>query len=369
MKPASGLASVGCLSHRRAPHANTVTQWLTSRLDDDFCKVGIVDSQQTDTLLRRTLFDWDDLQIFHAVATTGSMSAAATALGCQQSTISKRMRQLESRLGSQLIERHAGGIMLTPAGENAFDYVLTMQRSAHQLETRIAGRDRAMEGEVTLRAPDGLSSFWLARHVPEFQRTHPAIGLKLLGEHSAAMGENASSIAVTFVPEKTMDTQAELLATLHYMPVASREFIETYGAPRSLVDVMNLRFATLEQYDRSLSLWGEKAEAADTLIKYSFRTDLSSVLFEVVRHGGGIAMAPTYLAALYADELVVLDYDFHQDIKVWLKYMPGSQGIGRIKCVGDWITGIFNRRNNPWFREEFCHPREFCGIDVIRPQP
>lgn len=320
-------------------------------------------------MLRRNLFDWDDLQIFHAVATTGSMSAAAAALGCQQSTISKRIRQLESRLGSQLIERRAGGIMLTPAGESAFDYVLTMQRSAHQLEAEIAGRDRAMEGEVTLRGPDGLSTYWVARHLPEFQRINPAIDLKLIGDQAATSGDNFASLAITFLPEKDMNIHAENLATLHYMPVASREFIETYGAPRSLTDLLNLRFATLERYDRSLALWDQKVEAADALIKYSFRTDLSSVLFEVVRHGGGIAMMPTYMAALYADELVVLDYDFHQDMRVWLKYMPGNQGIGRIKCVGEWIADIFSRRSNPWFREEFCHPHEFCDIDVIRPQP
>jgi DNA-binding transcriptional LysR family regulator len=326
-------------------------------------------SQESESDLRRNLFDWDDLQIFHAVASTGSMSAAAAALGCQQSTVSKRMRQLEARLGSQLIERRAAGIVLTPAGETALDYVLTMQRSAQQLETRVAGRDRALAGQVVLRGPDGLSTYWLARHIPEFQRAHPAIDLKLVGDQSATTGENAASLAITFVPEKAMDTQASLLGTLHYMPVASREFITTYGAPRSITDVMNLRFLTLEQYDRSLALWGQQAEAADSLIKYSFRTDLSSVLFETIRHGGGIAMAPTYLAALYPEELVVLDYDFHEDIRFWLKYMPGSQEIGRIKCVGDWIADLFDRKNNPWFREEFCHPSEFCDIDVIRPQP
>lgn len=297
------------------------------------------------------------------------MSAAAAALGCQQSTVSKRMRQLESRLGSQLIERRAAGVVLTPAGETAFDYVLTMQRSAQQLESRVSGRDKALAGEVVLRGPDGLCTYWVARHIPAFQRINPAIDLKLVGDQSAATAENAAALSITFMPEKTMDVRADLLGTLHYMPVASREFITTYGAPRSLADVMNLRFLTLEQYDRSLSLWGERAEAADSLIKYSFRTDISSVLFETIRHGGGIAMAPTYLASLYPDELVVLDYDFHQDVRFWLKYMPGSQGIGRIKCVGDWIADLFDRRSNPWFREEFCHPREFCHIEVIRPQP
>jgi DNA-binding transcriptional LysR family regulator len=328
-----------------------------------------VDSQESGSDLRRHLFDWDDLQIFHAVATTGSMSAAAAALGCQQSTVSKRMRQLESRLGSQLIERRAAGIVLTPAGETALDYVLTMQRSAQQLETRVAGRDRAMEGEVVLRAPDGLSTYWLARNIPEFQRSHPAIDLKLIGDQSASTGENAAALSITFTPDKAMDVRAEELGTLHYMPMASRDFIQTYGAPRSLMDVMSLRFLTLEQYDRDLSLWDQQASAADSLIKYSFRTDVSSVLFETIRHGGGIAMAPTYLAALYPDELVVLDYDFHQNIRFWLKYLPGSHEISRVRCVGDWISDLFNRRNNPWFREEFRHPAEFCDINVIKPQP
>lgn len=318
---------------------------------------------------RRNLFDWDDLQIFHAVATTGSMSAAAVALGCQQSTVSKRMRQLEGRLGSQLIERRAGGVVLTPAGETAFDFVLTMQRSAQQLESRVAGLDKALAGEVVLRSPDGLSTFWLARRIPEFQRINPAIALRVVGDRSAQTAENIASLEITFEAEKSMGVRADLLGTAHYMPVASREFIATYGVPRSLADVMSLRFASLDQYDHSLALWGQKAEADNSLIKYSFRTDLSSVLFEAIRHGGGIAMAPTYLAALYPDELVVLDYDFHQSLRFWLKYMPGSQGIGRIKCVGDWITDLFDRRSNPWFREEFCHPREFCDIDVIRPQP
>ena len=79
-------------------------------------------------------------------------------------------------------------------------------------------------------------------------------------------------------------------------------------------------------------------------------------------------MAPTYLAYLYPDELVVLDYEFHQSMRFWLKYQPGSHEIGRVKCVGDWITELFDRKKNPWFRDEFCHPREFSGITVIEPQ-
>tara|TARA_R110000868_G_scaffold229089_1_gene482039 strand:+ start:34740 stop:35720 length:981 start_codon:yes stop_codon:yes gene_type:complete len=325
-----------------------------------------VDSQETTISLRRNAFDWDDLQIFHAVATTGSMSSAAAALGCQQPTVSKRMRQLESRLGAQLIDRRADGIVLTQAGEAALNYVRTMQRSAQQLESRISGSDTANTGDVTVHASDGLSTYWLARHLPRFMRVNPGINLHMMRADAGA--GPGPDVSITFVPDKDMDAQTTALGTMHYMPFASREFINTYGVPKSTHDALNLRFLKLEKYNRGLSLWENRVEVVDAYINYAFRTDVSSVLLETLRHGGGIAMAPTYLAALYPDELVVLDYDIRQDVRFWLKYMPGSQRVGRTKCVGDWITGIFDPTNNPWFREEFCHPGEFCDIEVIKPK-
>tara|TARA_R110000868_G_scaffold45045_1_gene149777 strand:+ start:37322 stop:38305 length:984 start_codon:yes stop_codon:yes gene_type:complete len=326
-----------------------------------------VDSQETTTRLRRNVFDWDDLQIFHAVATTGSMSAAAAALGCQQPTVSKRMRQLEGRLGAQLIDRRADGIVLTQAGEAALDYVQTMQRSARQLESRIAGSDTANTGDVTLHASDGLSTYWLARHAPRFMRINPGINLHIMRAGPGTAGP-APDLSITFVPDKDMDAHTVPLGAIHYMPFASREFINTYGVPKSAHEALNLRFLKLEQYDRGLSLWENRVEVVDAYINYAYRTDVSSVLLETLRHGGGIAMAPTYLAALYPDDFVILDFEVHQDVRFWLKYLPGSQRIGRTKCVGDWITKIFDSTNNPWFREEFIHPGEFCDIEVIKPK-
>ncbi len=326
-----------------------------------------MDSPETTVALKRNSFDWDDLQIFHAVATTGSMSAAPAALGCQQPTVSKRMRQLESRLGAQLIERRADGIALTSAGEAALDYVRTMQRSAQQLESRLAGQDKVAKGLVTLEVSDGLASYWLSRHVPRFMQINPDIDLTIqkTGSGNGPQGP-AADLSITFVPEKSMDTQAVALGSLHFMPSASRDFINTYGAPKTAHDALNLRFLQLQQYNRDLELWGHRVQAVDAYINYALRTDVSSVLFETLRHGGGIAMAPTYLAKLYPEELVVLDYDFQQSVRFWLKYLPESHRIGRVKCVGDWLEEVFNKSSNPWFRDEFCHPSEFSDIEIIK---
>jgi len=57
--------------------------------------------------------NWDDMRLFLAVARAGSISGAARQLGVQHSTVSRRMRSLEEKLGARLIERKKSGYELT----------------------------------------------------------------------------------------------------------------------------------------------------------------------------------------------------------------------------------------------------------------
>jgi molybdate transport repressor ModE-like protein len=327
-----------------------------------------MDSLESLVDVRRSVFDWDDLQVFYAVANTGSMSAAATALGIQQPTVSKRIQQLESRLGTKLIERRAGGLVLTTAGHEALDYVQTIQRSAQQLESRLGGEDKARVGEVTLQVPDGLATYWLAKHMPKFLQANPGIDLNLVREADRGSPLPAPDLSVTFSTDKSMEAAAHSLGRLHYMPFTSHRFIDTYGIPKNAHDALSYRFLKLENYSPDSDLWKRRVETVDAYIQYGFRTDVSATLLEVLRHGGGIAMLPTYLAPLFEDELVLLDFDFKQDVRFWLRYMPDSHRVGRNKCVGDWVASIFQSAENPWFRNEFCHPSEFSKIDVVSAQ-
>ncbi|MBL4757606.1 MAG: LysR family transcriptional regulator [Rhizobiales bacterium] len=327
-----------------------------------------MDSLESLVDVKRSVFDWDDLQVFFAVARTGSMSAAAAALGIQQPTVSKRIQQLESRLGTKLIERRAGGLVLTSAGHEAMDYVQTIQRSAVRLESRLGGKDKARTGEVTLQVSDGLATYWLARHLPKFLQANPGVELNLVREADRSAPLPTPDLSITFSTDKAMESTAHSLGRLHYMPFTSRRFIDTYGAPKNAHDALSYRFLKLEHYSSDGDLWKRRVETVDAYIQYGFRTDVSGTLLELLRNGGGIAMLPTYLAPIFEDELVLLDFDFKQDVHLWLKYMPESHRVGRNKCVGDWVKSIFRSADNPWFRDEFCHPSEFSKIEVISPQ-
>src|SRR3954467_1391155 len=62
-------------------------------------------------------FAWDDLRHFLAFARAGSMQAAAKVLGVNQSTVQRRIADLEEYVGHRLVERHLGGYRLTTVGE------------------------------------------------------------------------------------------------------------------------------------------------------------------------------------------------------------------------------------------------------------
>ena len=62
------------------------------------------------------MFDWDDLRYFLAVARHGSTISAAKALRFSQSTVHRRLAELEKRIGRQLVIRHATGYRLTEFG-------------------------------------------------------------------------------------------------------------------------------------------------------------------------------------------------------------------------------------------------------------
>ena len=81
------------------------------------------------------MFDWNDLRYFLAVARYGSTVAAAKALNLSQSTVHRRLVELEKRIGRDVVIRHATGYRLTQFG-------IELQPWAEQVEKAITSLER-----------------------------------------------------------------------------------------------------------------------------------------------------------------------------------------------------------------------------------
>lgn len=158
---------------------------------------------------------WDAPGLFLALWREGSLTAAARALGVDQSTASRRLAALESRLGARLFERGPGGLeptdaarALAPAAESAEAHVMEFARTA-------AGADREPRGTVRLAVPEAVDSEVVVPALPRFYARHPGITLELVASNALAnLARHEADLALRFVRPKGADLVARRVATL-----------------------------------------------------------------------------------------------------------------------------------------------------------
>ncbi|MEO1039418.1 MAG: LysR family transcriptional regulator [Pseudomonadota bacterium] len=311
------------------------------------------------------MFDWDDLRVFHALVSAGSMNKAARRLSIGQPTVSRRLEALETRIGARLVTRGADGVELTDVGERIWTLVQTMQNTADDIGRLAHQADKAEVGTVRIAAPDGLAAHWLGRHLPGFVEANPRIRLEIMTKLETESEQIASADILLQTEEtKKMHLVAGELASLHYVPFTSRAYLDTYGAPEGLADVLNHRLTDLVSYRHQRDDWPDEAQAIKQMMKPSLTTDSSAVLFEALRSGSTIAMAPTYAACL-DEQLVHLDLDLRVTLKLWMVYHPDLRRVTRVRKVLEWLREIFDSARYPWFRKDYVAPADFSKVRTV----
>jgi DNA-binding transcriptional LysR family regulator len=94
------------------------------------------------------MLKWDDLRYFLAFARAGSMQAAAKALGVNQSTVQRRLAELEGRVGQRLVERHLGSYRLTELGGELRPAAEAVESAVAAFERRLAACDKGLTGTI-----------------------------------------------------------------------------------------------------------------------------------------------------------------------------------------------------------------------------
>ncbi|MDZ4359172.1 MAG: LysR family transcriptional regulator, partial [Variovorax sp.] len=112
--------------------------------------------------------DLNDMVFFAEVAERGGFAAASRALGIPKSRLSRRVAELEERLGVQLMQRSTRRLSLTPAGEIYLRHAWAAAEAVAQVQTEPSGL-------VRLTCPVTISHSGLAQLIPLFMARYPAV--------------------------------------------------------------------------------------------------------------------------------------------------------------------------------------------------
>ncbi len=178
------------------------------------------------------MLPWDDLQTFLAIARHGTLSAAARALGVQQSTMGRRLAGLEERAGARLLMKTPGGFMLTAAGEAIMGHTERIEGEALAIERRIAGGDIRLEGTVRVTTIEILGVEVLTPAFARLRREHPGIVIEVIVDaRSLSLTRREADIALGLVRQTQNDVAVRRVGEIGFGLYASADYLARCGIP------------------------------------------------------------------------------------------------------------------------------------------
>ena len=123
--------------------------------------------------------DWDDLRYFLSVARNGTVSGAASDLGVNHSTVSRRINAYEKKHDVRLFERLAQGYEMTQAAENIYRYALEIEERTLIVERELFGRDTRLQGRLCITAYHSVVNDMVMQSLNSFCERYPEIELEL----------------------------------------------------------------------------------------------------------------------------------------------------------------------------------------------
>ena len=185
------------------------------------------------------MFEWDDVKYFLAVARHGSTLAAAKALKLSQSTVQRRIGELERKLGRELVKRHATGYRLTEFGEEMLPYAEQIERAALEFEQRKATIERGEAGLIRVTCPEPIVlRIMQSALLDRFHARHPNLRVEfVMTDKYVDLARGDADVAL-----RSGDTDDNVLvgrkiADSLWSVYASKAYIERNGRPASVADI------------------------------------------------------------------------------------------------------------------------------------
>lgn len=119
--------------------------------------------------------DFNDLFFFASVVQHKGFSAAARATGVEKTRLSRRVAQLERRLGVRLLQRSTRTLALTEAGQRFYERCLAAVEGAHAAYDSIADMQQEPSGMVRVSCPMVMAQMYLAPVLPQYMAAHPKV--------------------------------------------------------------------------------------------------------------------------------------------------------------------------------------------------
>jgi DNA-binding transcriptional LysR family regulator len=285
-----------------------------------------------------------EIETFVVIARTGSISRAAEQLGIAKSAASRRLSDLEARLGAQLILRTTRQFSLTKEGQSFLGRAEIALEALDDAERTVCDDVEQLSGPLRVAAP---VSYGLSKMQPVFVQfliDNPDVTLSAdFSDRTVDLVQDGYDLAIRIGDLPDSSLVARKITSVRHRAVASPEFWKTHGKPETPEDLQQLPFLRYENLRTRHSLAFHRPDGTNGTISPPQRVRASNgdFLAQMAVAGLGFMVEPEFVAEtfLQSGELieVLSDHSF-LGLNLYAVFPPGKRPTRRAEAFVECLT-------------------------------
>jgi len=291
--------------------------------------------------------------VFLRVVETGTLSAAARALGVSTAAVSAALARLERKLAVRLLNRTTRRMSLTAEGAEFYARCKQITADLEDAELTASRAGRVPSGRLCVGVPSALGRMWIVPYLPDFVRKYPAVSLEVVcSDFVPYTIEDGLDVSVQVGELHASRLAVRRLGSTRYVVCAAPEYFAKRGMPRAPEELMGHTCLTYRRpRNGRVREWQFKADSGTRHIAVNgFMTfNNGEALVAAANAGLGIVQVAEYYAQslLKNGELVEILEDYKAEGYDISAVFPQQQRVApKLRVFVDFLVSIFNAP--PW---------------------
>lgn len=295
-----------------------------------------------------------DLGFFSALASAGSLSAAARELGITTPAVSKHLAQMESRVGVALVNRTTRRMSMTPEGDLYLEHARRILSEIDDMEALLGVSREVPKGLLRVNATLGFGRSHVAPLISRFARKHPQVAVQLqLSVNPPALTEDSFDVCIRFGVPPDARVIARRIAPNRRLLCAAPAYLAKHGTPKVPNDLVRHNCIGIRQGEEAYGVWrltsgrGKHVKTEAIKTRGNLATNDGEIAVNWALEGHGILMRAEWDIERYLRNgrlLQVLPQYHTPDADIHAVYPQRHHMAARVRAFVDFMALSFTQQ-------------------------
>lgn len=287
---------------------------------------------------------FDEIQAFIQIVEHGSITAAAERLMLAKSAVSRRLSDLEARLGVELFHRTTRKLTLTDSGRGFYEQTRRIMSDLAEAEDGVRQAHHELRGPVKIAMPLTFGLRHLGPAINDFMCRHPQIQFDIdFNDRQIDMIQEGYDLAIRIAELEDSSLIARRIAKVSFVVCASPQYLKENGTPQSPEGLHQHRCLSYSYLDNP-DTWSFRDLSGGTYrvrIQAALRSNNGDYLTDAAIAGHGIVRQPRFIAyqAIQRGDLIPILTDYSiTSMNAYAVYPQTRHLSQRVRALVDYLV-------------------------------